>query len=509
MRHLIISFALILFANQIDAQPGSLDLTFGGIGYVTTKLSVNDKCYALAIQNDQKIVAVGCAVGDNIDFATVRYNTNGTVDSSFGTNGRIITPVLPFYVDIARAVAIQTNGKILVAGESSSGSISDFSIIRYNLNGTLDSSFGTGGEVTVDLNNTVDMVRSLALQSDGKIIVIGYAFTSTVPDIGIIRCNSDGSLDNTFGTNGRVITHLGNSSTHTQTECVVIQPDGKIIVATNPTISNCDFTLLRYNSNGSLDSTFGVNGIAYTNLANSYTYYSFNVALQIDGKIIVSGNFSGNPNYGFCVARFNPDGLLDSLFGTLGLVMTTFALPAQGYGMTFDNDGKIIIVGGSDGQSPNSGFALARYDTVGTLDSTFGSNGTICMYFGYGHNDCGRKVAIQNDNKIVVAGTDLDPDLGSNFAIARFNSVPLGAHEFVLEDRFNIYPNPTTGRMKIDCLNKEIQEISIFNIIGNLLLQVQCDKERSEIDISTLAIGMYIIKVTGADWTVQKKIIKE
>lgn len=508
MRNKIIIFAFILLTSKVDAQPGTLDLTFGGSGYVITKLSNGtDMGYDIAIQNDQKIVVVGTSDGDGRDFSIVRYNTNGTLDSSFGTDGKIITPVVPSYNDIAFAIVIQNDGKIVVAGESSDGSVYDISIIRYNINGTLDTSFGIGGKVTYDLNNTNDKVRSLALQSDGKIIVTGYAFANTIPDVGIIRCNTDGSIDSAFGTNGRIITHIGSPTTRTQAESVIVQPDGKIIIVANPAIANCDFALLRYNCNGSLDSTYGNNGVAFINIANSYSYYAYDAVLQNDGKIVVSGHISGSQN-GYFAARFNTNGSLDILFGTSGVVITNFALAAHGYGIALDHNEKIIVVGGSTYQAPNSGFALARYNTNGTLDSAFGENGTVSTIFENGN--CSKKAAIQNDNKIVVAGYANDRNLGRVFAVARYNSQAVEIHDFILDDLFNIYPNPVYGKITIT-KSSDLKNASlcIYSIQGQLILQQLLLLEKSEIDVSSLAKGIYIIKINDRNLSFTKKIIIE
>lgn len=515
MKRQIILLSLILLTSGLFAQPGTLDLTFGGNGFVTTNVgNGNDKGTCLAIQNDNKIIVAGASTGNLWDFALVRYNIDGSLDSSFGTNGKVRTPMGVSSNDIVYSVAVQNDNKIIVAGTSSKGSVSDFALARYNVDGSLDLTFGTGGRVITDLDSTYDEAFSLALQDDGKIVVTGSAVTNTVPDIGITRYNVDGSLDFSFGTNGVVITHIGNSSNHTQAASLKIQTDGKIVIIGSSQVFNWVFTIARYNPDGTLDVSFGSNGIVTTSFPNvGNDYFASDGVLQDDGKLVLvgCGEYSSLPP-DFCVARYNIDGSLDTLFGTSGLVETDASVYTNyAYSVALDSDKKIIVAGGSGYSAPNAGFEVVRYNTNGIIDSTFGSNGIISTHFGSGTNNCALDVAMQYDDKIIVAGWSSD-STGQLFAVARYYNRPLGIKNFISDDNYFIYPNPSSNFITIIARQSFLTqdaELLLYNIQGQLILQQLFKKEKPTIDISNFPKGMYIIKLIDNDNTFVTKIIKE
>ena len=246
--------ALIIFgATNIKAAPGDLDLTFGNGGIVNT--SGNHRLLfasAMAIQSDGKIVAVGEGAGSDWDFAVVRYNTNGSLDSSFGGTGIVITPIRNF-PDGALSVAIQTDGKIVAAGYSYNrpGS-SSFAVVRYNTNGSLDTSFNGTGIVTTYIGNPWGLAYSVAIQTDGKIVAAGQSGNGLDNDFALVRYNTDGSLDTSFGGTGIVITPVGNSQDRANS--VAIQADGKIVAAGTSynDITGSGFAVVRYTTFGQL-----------------------------------------------------------------------------------------------------------------------------------------------------------------------------------------------------------------------------------------------------------------
>jgi uncharacterized delta-60 repeat protein len=235
--------------------PGSLDPTFGGDGLVTTTINNVDYAYAVAVQADGKIVVAGCA-DDSIDlsdsFALVRYNRNGLLDSGFGEDGRVVTSF--GYDACAYALAIQDDGKVVAGGYTGIGSNFDgFALARYNGDGSLDTGFDTDGKVITDPGILDGYISAIAIQPDGKIVAVGKTSDSSDKNnIAVVRTNSDGSLDTSFDGDGIVTTLIRNSSSGTS---VALQPDGKIVVggaSYNPD-SKIDFSIVRYNSDGSLD----------------------------------------------------------------------------------------------------------------------------------------------------------------------------------------------------------------------------------------------------------------
>jgi len=398
---------------------GTLDNTFGMNGIVTTGIGVTDDvANSVAVQNDGKIIAVGyIIVGNSSDFALARYNTNGTLDSTFGSNGTVITPI-GFSTDFAYSTKIQNDGKIVAAGYTYNGNDNDFALVRYNTDGTLDNTFGTNGIVTTQVTIDIDYAYSVALQSDGKIVAAGSSTQSGYTNYTLVRYNTNGSIDNTFGSNGILISSL--SSTFDEAYSVSIQTDGKIMATgyANNGIDN-DFAVARYNTNGTFDNTFSGDGIVTTPIGAGNNM-AFSTSIQVDGKIIAAGYSDSGANFDFALARYNSNGDLDNTFGTNGIVITQIDSSIELSTSTLiQSDGKIIAAGYSFIGTYND-LAVVRYNADGILDKTFGFNGIVTTSVGTADNEA-YSVAIQSDGKIVVAGTT-NNGTNDDFALVRYNS---------------------------------------------------------------------------------------
>ena len=264
--------------------------------------SSSDLGLSLAIQPDGKILLGGhCRGVSNYDFCIARFNSNGTLDTSFGSSGKVIQDI-GSGDDTGLSLAIQPDGKILLGGYCFDGIHTDFCIARFNSNGTLDTSFGTGGKVIQDIGSANDTGQSLAIQSDGKILLGGHCFNGSNMDFCIARFNSNGTLDTTFGSSGKVIQPIGSSDDGVHS--LAIQPDGKILLG-GPCSngSNNDFCIARFNSNGTLDTSFGSSGKVIQPIGSSYDL-GYSLAIQTDGKILLGGYCKNAGNKDFCIARF-------------------------------------------------------------------------------------------------------------------------------------------------------------------------------------------------------------
>ena len=407
--------AAVFAALSIGATAGALDTSFGGDGKVVLDPSfggdgkVVTNGTLLAIQADGKIVLAGDGVS--------RYNSDGTLDASFGVNGKVRTtnPEGPrawrhSFVDMfgfANGVAIQADGKIVVVG-GGSGPHSDypgFALARWNSDGTLDATFGVDGKVRTHFSaKSSDSASGVAIQADGKIVVAGVAGSGPDkhPVFALARYNSDGTLDTSFGVDGKVETDF--SPRGDGAADVAIQADGRIVVIGNAA-GRGKFALARYNSDGTLDATFGGDGKVMTDFTSGSDWAS-GVAIQADGRIVAAGAagyYSGHSR--FALARYNSDGTLDATFGVDGKVMTDFTSASDSAsGVAIQADGRIVAAGVAGDQSGNSKFALARYNSDGTLDASFGVDGKIETDF-TPRGDFASGVAIQTDGKIVVVGT--------------------------------------------------------------------------------------------------------
>jgi uncharacterized delta-60 repeat protein len=404
---------------------GMLDPMFGISGKVVTDFGeVNASIRSVAVQSDGKIVVVGHVSDATFnDWAMSRYNADGTLDSTFGDGGKVISDFDGRYEN-AGGLALQNDGKIIVVGHTGGGdSDIDFALARYNAHGTLDSTFGEDGQVITDFGGLDDLIRSVALQSDGKIVVAGRSDNGSSDDFALARYNADGTLDTSFDGDGKLTSDFGGLKDRAQS--VVVQSDGKIVVAGHSESgSDSKFALVRYNTDGTLDVTFGQDGKANLEFGGPWDVAT-DVALQNDGKIIVAGyTYFNTP--GFAVARYNPDGTLDSSFDGDGKVTTRIGMTNDfAHGVVVQSNGKILVAGGAHFNASNWDFVLVQYNTNGTLDSTFDGDGKVTTNFpGF---DYAYAMALQHDGRIIVAGsTDPNEDSNnSNFALARYEGDPI------------------------------------------------------------------------------------
>ncbi len=356
------------------------------------------------------------------------FSQDGSLDSGFDGDGKMTTSVDVGGDDRGMSVALQSDGKIIIAGYSkNSGGKYDFSLIRLNTDGSLDASFGNGGKVTASLSSDADKSYAVAIQSDGKIVVGGYAVRNTdYSDFAVARFNADGSLDASFDSDGMVTTAFCSNCV-SEIYGIGIQSDGKIVaIGENYDDDNwdMDFALARYDTNGALDATFGNNGISLQKFG-SYDDEAHAIEFLPGDKFYVVGVMYKNSTEkdNFALARFDTDGTYDASFNGNGKIDTDFGNGNYDSAddIAIQSDGKIVLVGYSyDGSDKD--FAVARYNSDGSLDASFDSDGKVTTdIYGTGHEDVAKSVVIQPDGKIVVAGwhyTGSEYDL----AVVRYNS---------------------------------------------------------------------------------------
>ena len=365
----------------------SLDVGFGNGGTVTTALKNNDasSAYALTLQSDGKILVAGYTDSETnygVDFALVRYLADGKIDNSFGDAGVATTYFGTNYFSRGYSVVVQPDGRILVAGDYEVSYDNSFAIARYKTDGTLDETFAGDGTTTTQFGQGDDAGRGMAIQSDGKIIVVGTDYDYGANDFALARYNTDGSLDSTFDGendgNGRVTTDF--DAKQDRAWDIVVQPDGKILVVggSGPSFSDEDVLLARYNSDGRLDSTFGAGGYVRTVVGAHDSGYA--LTLQPDGKIVVvlEETLQSVEGTRFSVLRYNTDGSPDTTFDGDGKATADFGdamLDDSATAVQVQPDGKILVAGWTDsGNAPGGGvdFAVARFTTGGVLDAGFG-----------------------------------------------------------------------------------------------------------------------------------------
>ncbi|HQA12445.1 delta-60 repeat domain-containing protein, partial [Zoogloea sp.] len=355
----------------------------------------NDRGYATAVQADGKTLVAGYSSnGSNLDFLLMRYNVDGTLDTSFGGGDGIVTTAIGSGDDQARAVSVLADGRILVAGYSANGANDDFALVRYLADGSLDTSFGGGdGIVTTAVGSADDQAWSMAVQADGRIVLGGVSST----DVAVVRYLADGTLDTSFSGDGKQIVDISGSSD--EAFGLALQADGKIVQVGSANIAGTlDFAVLRYNTDGSLDTGFGGgDGIVTTSIGSSWEA-AHGVAIQADGKIVVGGYTRGAVDNDFAIVRYAADGSLDTTFGGgSGITTTNFGGSDAAASILLQPDGKIVAVGGSA-----TNTAIARYLADGTLDTSFSGDGLLTV--SVGASGYLYSTALQPDGRIVAAG---------------------------------------------------------------------------------------------------------
>jgi uncharacterized delta-60 repeat protein len=421
----ITGLALFLAAAPAArAAPGDLDTTFGGDGVVRTDLTgAEDDGYALAIQPDGKIVVAGekGIGGPNSSFAIVRYETDGSLDPSFGSgDGKVSIDFTPRR-DFPYAVRIQADGKIILAGAAAYDANSRFALARLTTDGSLDPTFGGDGKVMTNLTPSYDWANGMALQPNGKIVLVGSVSAgSSNGKIGVLRYRSDGSLDPTFGGDG--IVRNDPTPTYDDGLAVGVEADGQIVVAGGAGYAgpNERFVALAFGPHGSLEPTFGGDGEVFTDLTPKADV-PFGLAIQDDGKIVVAGGAAqGGPDPKFALVRYERDGSLDLSLNGDGTVITNFTPYDDGaYSVAIDPVGKIVTAGQAGYNGPAPRFATVRYLADGTLDSTFGGDGKVSTdltpLF-----DSAWGVAVQADGSVVCSGVAGAGGPHASFAVLRY-----------------------------------------------------------------------------------------
>jgi uncharacterized delta-60 repeat protein len=514
-----LSLLLLFISFNLFSQAGSLDETFGVNGVTTTDLNDYEKTYDLAIQSDGKIITTGFTRFNDDNYVPVvaRYETDGFLDSSFGTHGIVLLASLPGDNPSGRSISLQQDGKIVIGVEADD----DFVITRLLTGGTLDPSFGNNGIVITDISQGLNTLGSILIQPDGKIIAVGI--TTVLSDtsnntnfLTVVRYKADGSLDPTFGTNG--IVNLGKDYSFFlfSQPSADLTPSGEIVVISSYqkyAVNNA--VVVKLKNNGSLDSAFGNNGTLPLKSPEVDFSNANDVKVLTNNKILVSG--SGNR--GALLMKLNAGGSRDTTFGNKGFVQTNTEKAAGGAdgGMVIQQDGKIVLAGNVFAGNGEVAFLL-RYMTDGSLDNTFGNNGLAYIANGANYLEA-NSVAIQNNSKIVIGGQFFWADQNnSDFFLARFN----GDNNLAIRSsneknnattagkKISIFPNPASNTLTLTGLNPRSSAIiSIIDNSGKLVSKtISPNQSNYTINISNLKSGIYFLQYTENGKTVSLKFLK-
>ncbi len=423
---LFLLFSCVVFSFS-SAQGVQLDSTFGIDGITVTHITPeHDKPQTLLQQTDGKILVLAETLYEKVGYI-LRYMEDGSPDLSFGDGSIVTIPDLYMY-----SAALQSTGKIVLAGSD----FYDFILLRFNTDGSTDSTFGTAGRVTTDHSVSQDYWRSVVIQDDDKIVASG----DSDGKFAIARYTSNGSPDSSFASTGLIISV---SDDNVKGVCSVIQNDGKILTGCSDDYPGNNFILCRYNTDGTPDSAFGESGIVYTDI-NSSGDHLIAITLQPDGKILAVGNYdiSFPTDHYPVIIRYLEDGSLDNTFSYDGIMSGDDLEGTYFYSVVAQNDGKILTCG-----TGGAGSGVFRFTEGGVFDITFGYDGypgrIITPVLGY---STAYQLLLTDDDKFLTAGNASLSGDTKDIYLARYAAKPDEVKDILQENnKLFIFPNPLSG----------------------------------------------------------------
>lgn len=509
MKKIFISLMLATCSMVVYAQSGSLDNTFNGNGIVTGNYtSGNNSADAMVIQPDGKIiVAGGTGTATNIKVGVSRHNADGTLDTTFATGGKMDFSsgwVKSFILDIK----LQQDGKIVMGGYRWNNSTGDFIMVRLNPNGSFDTTFGTNGIAIIDGGQT-EVAESFDIDSNGDYIISGYV----EDDFAMAKVKSNGTIDTNFGNSGWVITPFSDFATYSF-DTLISKIDGRIFLAgmlINGYENKYEYAIAAYRPNGTLDTSFGDEGKLnfHVGIDNDFGKQ----ILQLDnGQILFAGHswYATSPlRYEVAVVRLNANGSFDNTYGTNGIFKTRLVQNGTSYltGIVLQKDEKLVLTASAN-EGNDYNFGLARVNPNGTLDTTFGQGGKVFTHIPTSTYGESYNVGLQPDGKIIVSGDTELPGSPIQYFIARFNDKVLAVQD-TDNTLVQLYPNPATDHINLDFgkSGKEY-EVEIYNMVGQKVMTATV-ANKSTLNVSSLVKGSYFVRLNGEGKTTTLQFIKK
>ncbi len=499
MKKIILLFSLFFIHYGLLSQEGELDISFNGNGkFIHEDRNGHEQIFGVALQGDGKILIVGPSGNSGWSKTYIfRLDVNGNPDPKFGNQGQVITDLGKDYT-YSMAVAVQADGKILVAGNAEEDDDVGVGLQRLLTDGTPDYSFGDSSVAFFPVEGTSQYFNYVGVQPSGKIIVGGrYSDNGIRP--ALIRFNSNGIPDYTFGDSA--IAEIVNPTSSIYAFKYVMKTTGEVVgVGETYVNSKQTFALVQFTEDGQPDPSFGSNGVLIVNFTEKAA--ARGVAVQADGKIVAVGYVEdGNGADNFALARVFPDGTLDQSFGVNGKASAALLNDdADASAVAILGDGKIIVAGTVDGIW-NRDFAVARFSSIGKLDKSFSLDGYSTKNMGTG-NDYVHNAVLQPNGRLVVVGSSYNTySSGSSsstydFAAARF----LGGENTFEEaenelSEISIYPNPASSILNIEMEDQfSNYEVELVDVTGKVFMQLSINGS-GVLDVSALNSGLYLLKV--------------
>jgi len=504
---------LIIFVGVINfcfgQSPGTLDLSYGIQGKISLNSGLEDLViYQSVIKSNGSIVLTGKAklsggANDNIIVAVL--NPDGTPDNSFNSTGYRIVDI-QMTENAGKSLALQPDGKIVIVGWVHNGSNFDICLLRLNSNGSFDTGFGTSGKIVLNLGST-EFGMAVDILSDEKILVTARRYNGSNSDFALLRYLSNGVLDTNFGVNGISSKDFSNSNEIPYDSSVL--PDGSILVVGDADQSGFSvFFAAKFSNDGVSLSNFGNNGFATVHVGNGNNGVN-TLEIQNDGKILIGGYAYEGSETSLALVRLNPGGTPDQLFGSNGMVTTNIRDGSEYINdIMIQKDGKILVCGVVRGLMSNADFAILKYLSNGTIDVSFGVNGLVTTDFG--NTDVAASVLSISDDKFIVAGYSD----GANLILARYhNDLQSSILEADKKSAINVYPNPT--RLMVNITLSEVVDgpvsVVLKNSFGNLVHVLSTIQLQDNIIQATfpenLPSGIYYLFIEQKQYHFTKKVI--
>jgi uncharacterized delta-60 repeat protein len=507
---------LFIAAGVFAQQPGTLDLSFANNGISLQNYSLSTMGRAMLVLDDDKILVTGIAenqTGSNGFIA--RYLPDGELDVSFGLAGYTILSTQGLYTSFYD-IKLLDNNQIVIAGKAYFNDKDHMAIMRLNLNGEIDESFGQNGSVLIGLEaGSGEQCFAIEEDSEGRLLLAGGTWVDGGPKPILARIDASGSLDESFGDDGFIVADFTSEEQFPSAKytCLAVQPDGKILAGGYyGAVLAINFLVSRFDENGVADTDFANEGhFTLGSVVGEYEVHALHVLEE--GQILVAGLVNVTSVPGFGLMRLDSSGAPDMSFGQGGFAAPLISLNGSfAYDMTVHPDGKILLAGSS-----NQGFAVARFLPSGFIDYDFSEFGVaitpVAGGFGQGH-----AIGVQSNGKILVAGFRHNSQTFVNqAAVLRYHAADeaTGVDEQLLSD-FQVFPNPFSDSFTIsaDLGSAQNLHFSLYDLNGKLLKQpvsefVNSGKQQfSFTELNDLPAGVYVLQVAGEKQQSAIRILK-
>ncbi len=524
-----IIFLLLVFKNFLFSQNVTLDINYGVDGKVIDPYSTfeSNSFASIQFQTNNKIIGLGyLPFSWEGNHFLVRYNTDGTIDTTFGNNGKVFLPIISETIGYNQ-LKIQEDDKILISGMLIIDNVTNtgFASMRYSSDGLLDLTYGNNGIVITDINNYTDSSTVIETQNDGKILIAGYSLISPSFNIlAISRYNSDGSLDTNFGVNGISSFDLGttvyNNYSSSFAYDIEIQNDNKILIGGVIEEPNSigHFCVIRLNYNGQIDSLFANNGIKVVDFPIYQDATLISLKINSNNELILSGygNYLFTNDYKMAVVKLDNSGNLDNLFAENGIFLTNFNNSVSDF--SFDSellfDDSILLVGATKNTNFDYDLMIIKLNQNGILDTNFNGTGYLTENFGYS-GSFGRSILWEENGNLFISGSITNSSSFKNCLVAKYMVEDLSTNQLV-KSNFSIHPNPFKDNVNINFKSSHSQVISfdLYDINGRKIKNLEKNSYFNEgsnavnFELKDIQNGVYFIKIQSENETFTSKIIK-